>query len=241
MKKITFLIILLIALIVGGGIVYFRFPEYIPFIPPPTITPISVLREAISTPKAVPTTPATPAAARSIPVPVNIPTLDVVKDLVKSSIPATLVLNNLWSSDILLDFSGLTVTINPGKSETKQFPPGQYTYTASSSNCGSPQTSSILLEANQTYSIDFYCSSNGVFPEQQEICDAYFVVFNNSTLTISLSIGNHVYQVPPGITTIRLAPGVYTYSASAPGVMGTIPKTISVGSGDRLSVSFTIN
>jgi len=238
MKRIIFL---LVAILVVFGIIYFRlYPDvFTPFFAP-TITPLSFLIESISTPERVPTLEPTEASPRSIPVPNSIPTLDYVKDLVISNNPATLEFANDWTSVITLDFDGFIIKIDPGKNETQEFPPGDYNYSASAPDCGSPQINSILLEANNQYSIRFYCSSNGIFGDQPGTNFAILEVTNRSSKTISLTINDQTYQVPHGTMDIRLAPGTYTYRASAPGVMGT-SETITLSPGTRFSVSFFIS
>jgi hypothetical protein len=240
MKRVIIIFVITIILVIVAVFVFHRYPEYVPFSNPATITPYAVMREAVLTPIIIPTLEPTTAAFRNIPLPESIPTLDVVKDIIISDTPATLILYNDWSSEITLDFNGLEIKISPGMAETRQFPPGQYDYTASTSDCGSPQPSKFTLEAYISYSIHFYCSSTGVFGEQQGVNDAHFVVFNNSSITLTLSLAGRSYQVPPGKMDIRLSPGLYTYSASAPGVMGTAPKTVSLTPGQQFTVSYTI-
>jgi len=241
MKRVTFFVIFFIIVLALFGIVAIRrYPEFMPHFTSPTITPLAFLQGSIATPVQIPTLEPTLASARFIPLPKGIPTLDYVKDLVTSKTPATLEMANDWTSAITLDFDGLIIKIDPGKSETREFPPGDYRYTASASDCGSPQKSSITLEANKYYSIRFYCLSSGVFGDQPGSNYATFVVINNSDLTISLNINDRTYKVPPGVTEIRVAPGTYTYSASAPGVLGTFPETVTLSPGERFTVTFSI-
>ena len=241
MKRVAFFFILILGLALFSIVAIRRYPEFITHFTSPTITPLAFLQGSIGTPVQIPTLEPTIASARSIPLPKNIPTLDYVKDFVTSTTPATLEMTNDWTAAITLDFEGLIIKIDPGRSETRQFPPGDYRYTASAPDCGSPQVNSITLEANKEYSVRFYCSSNGVFGDQPGSNYATFVVINNSNLTISLKINDRTYQVPPGTMEIRVVPGTYTYSASAPGVLGSFPETVTLSAGEQVTINFSIS
>jgi hypothetical protein len=241
MKRSLPWIIILILLAVLGYAAMQRYPKIIPSMFSPYITPIVSIAGQASKPVLVATLQPTIAAPQTIPLPANIPTLDAIKDLVKSANPATLTLSNAWSASITIDFDGLKVTVPSGGTESKQFPPGKFNYTVTTSDCGSPQSDSITLEKSQSYSISFYCSSSGaMFADQVGSGFATLTIYNNSSDVITFSIDNRSYQISPGSLDIYLAPGTYTYSATAPGVFLPSVNTITLFSSDYQSVSFTI-
>lgn len=215
--KSLFVIIILGSIGVFAYRLYPGFVKASPIPNIPTITPIISIYKVLNPPKVVPTEEPTAAAMRLIPVPEYIPTLVYIKDLVTSDTPATLELINDWSTVITLDFEGMIVTINPGSTEKVQFPPGSYKYTARASDCGSPSTSTIELEANQTYQIRFFCSSSGVYSEQPTGNEGFFVVTNRTDMILTLTVDDRTYEIPIGTIEIMLPPGTYTVTVTASG------------------------
>jgi hypothetical protein len=190
----------------------------------------------IPTPVPIPT--AEPGV-RVIPLPPRIITVEIIREFITVDNPASLKIINDWTSPITVDFQGVQIIIPAGESETRDIPPGEYLYTMIA-DCGE-QTQNITLEANTIYTLRLYCTDVGVSGELPGADWATLEVNNQTDQVINFSVEGRSYQVPPGLMEIQLPPGSYTYNARIPGIQSPTPENVTLSTGGRHLITFTVS